>query len=81
MLTRYQKFRDMDLSNFKGGKEYEEHTFEKFLCALFNRQYQLRDAAEPATLTEFARYYQALPALSETVCVAALKSPDSHWQS
>ena len=71
----YPKFRGIEFSNFKGDKKSEEHTFEKFLCAIFNRPYQLKNAAELATLTELARYYQALPAVSKTVYLAALQSP------
>jgi streptomycin 6-kinase len=56
----YQRFGGIEFSNFKGDKESEEHTFEKFLCAIFNRPYQPKDAADLATLTELARYYQAL---------------------
>ncbi len=53
---------------------------ERFLCAIFGRQYQLLNVAELATLTDFARYYQALPAVSPNVHNAALKNA-SFWSA
>jgi hypothetical protein len=72
----------MDLSGFKGKTEHEEKTFEKFLLAIFGRQYQLMNVAELTTLMEIARYsyYQALPAVSPTVHTAALKN-FSFWSA
>lgn len=70
----------MDLSGFKGKKDLEEKTFEKFLSALFGRQYQLKNIVESTNFTEFARYYQALPAVSPSVHTATLQNT-SFWSS
>lgn len=62
-------------SIFEGDTKREEQVFEKFLCALFQRQYQITDAAELSVLTDMARYYTALPAVAPSVYAAVLNSP------
>ena len=62
-------------SIFEGDTKREEQIFEKFLCALFQRQYQITDAAELITFTDMARYYTALPAVAASVYAAVLNSP------
>jgi hypothetical protein len=66
----------MDLSKFKGSNEHEEACFQKLLCAIYGRPYQLESADELVTMTDMARYYQALPVVSPTVYAATLKTPD-----
>jgi hypothetical protein len=62
-------------SIFEGDTKREEQVFEKFLCALFQRQYQITDAAELSTFTDMARYYTALPAVAASIYAAFLDSP------
>jgi hypothetical protein len=62
-------------SIFEGDTKREEQIFEKFLCALFQRQYQIADAAELSTFTDMARYYTALPAVAASIYAAVLNSP------
>ncbi|KUJ24503.1 uncharacterized protein LY89DRAFT_745391 [Mollisia scopiformis] len=58
------------------GKKFRSWSliFEKFLCAVFGRSYHLQNAVELATLIDMARYYGALPTVTETICAAVLRS-------
>lgn len=66
----------MNIAFYSGSKEHEEKSFEKLLCAIYGRSYQLKNAAELVTLTDLARYYQALPIVSPTVYAAAIRNPE-----
>jgi hypothetical protein len=50
--------------------------FRKPLCAIRGRAYQLENANELVTVMDMARYYQARPVVSPTVCAATLKTPN-----
>lgn len=48
--------------------------FEMFLCALFRRPYTIMDPIELAKLAELARYYTALPTVSESLHAAVRRN-------
>ncbi|KAF8865181.1 hypothetical protein BDZ45DRAFT_612272, partial [Acephala macrosclerotiorum] len=49
--------------------------FEKFLCALFDRRYEIETARELDTLADLERYYIAVPAVSTSLYSALMQSP------
>ncbi|KUJ24555.1 uncharacterized protein LY89DRAFT_573119 [Mollisia scopiformis] len=49
--------------------------FEKLLCAIFARPYQLQDTEQLLLMVDLADYYHALPILSRTLDGALINSP------
>ncbi|KAF8865233.1 hypothetical protein BDZ45DRAFT_668679 [Acephala macrosclerotiorum] len=64
-----------DLSTYQGDIKAETTTFEKLLCAIYTRPYQIEGAKELLLLTDLADYYRALPILSRTLDGALINSP------
>jgi hypothetical protein len=65
-----------NIEAYKGDPAAETQSFTSFLCALLSRPYSIGSIAELERLTRLADFYCALPAFSNSLSTALLKSPD-----
>lgn len=56
-----------EVSTFKGNSTHEEKAFEKMLCAIFGREYNIIDGAELLRITQLAAKYGCLSAVSSSL--------------
>ncbi|KAH7403257.1 hypothetical protein BKA64DRAFT_641259 [Cadophora sp. MPI-SDFR-AT-0126] len=59
--------KDEDFTISKGKRSQEQKAFNNILCAIFNREYQVSNAAELNSMVTQAAYYGALPVVSNSL--------------
>jgi len=67
MLTKRLQAGELDVSNFKGSLQDQTKSFYKLLSAFYGQRYSLSRYEELFTMTDLARFYAALPALSRSL--------------
>jgi hypothetical protein len=66
---------ELDVLNFKGSQEDQTKCFSKPLSAFYGQRYSLSSCKEFFTMTDLARFYAALPAISRSLSSTFFSSP------